>query len=211
VTIEFLPGDEPKSEDEALGAPDPHPRRWWGLAAVLTVAVAAWVVTRPSTTPSTSPSTTPSTSTASTSSRGVGRQNPAPRTDVECRHVPDCSVSTDVPAAVKALVRAYLPTGAVFRVRSVIAVGSLTLRNQLVARDIDATIDSVSVLIRVRRGGSRTQAIVPDPLGVGSLLLHGVNAGYVVRLQYLAPDTVPPVLGRLRAMIHDPRLTTLSA
>jgi hypothetical protein len=34
-----------------------------------------------------------------------------------------------------------------------------------------------------------------------------VNAGFVVRLQYLAPETVPPVLSRLRALISDPRLT----
>lgn len=121
--------------------------------------------------------------------------------------MPDCSVRTDVPAAIGRLVRAYLPAGVQVRVRTVVAVGSLTLRNELVARDIDATGNSVSVLVRVRRGGPGRAPIVPDPLGVGSLLLHGVNAGYVVRLQYLAPETVPPMLDRLRALIRDPRLT----
>ena len=62
------------------------------------------------------------------------------------------------------------------------------------------------MLIRVQRGGSGTDAIAPDPPGVGSLLLHRLNSGYLVRLQYLAPDTVPPMLDRLRALIRDPRL-----
>ena len=104
--------------------------------------------------------------------------------------------------------RAYLPPGVRLRVHTVFAVSSVTHENRFVERDIDAFVDSVTVLIRVQRGGSGTQAIAPDPLGVGSLLLHQLNSGFVVRLQYLAPDTVPPMVGRLQALIRDPRLTS---
>lgn len=89
-----------------------------------------------------------------------------------------------------------------------VAASSFAEKILFVARDIDAHVDSVTVLIRVRRGGSGTRAIAPDPLGVGSLLLHHVNSGLVVRLQYLAPDGVPPIVGRLRALIRDPRLVS---
>jgi hypothetical protein len=107
------------------------------------------------------------------------------------------------------LARAYLPPRVQLRVRTVVTANSLNpQQNLLVARDIDAHVDSVTVLIRVRRGGSGTQDVAPDPLGVDSLLLHGVNSGFVVRLQYLAPDNVPPMADRLRALIHDPRLTS---
>ncbi|HZC73804.1 MAG TPA: hypothetical protein VE442_24150 [Jatrophihabitans sp.] len=112
--------------------------------------------------------------------------------------------------AIARLARAYLPPGARLRVRTVVAASSFAEKTLFLARDIDAHADSVTVLIRVRRGGSGTQAITPDPLGVGSLLLHEVNSGFVVRLQYLAPDTVPPMIGRLRALIRDPRLTSIS-
>jgi hypothetical protein len=194
MTIEFLPSDPPDDGPDELPADAGRSRRglWWLVAALLVVAATAWAVTRP---------------TSSHRAAAAPTRTVAPRPDPECRNVPDCSVRTDVPAAVGELVRDYLPAGVHVRVHTVITVGSLTLRNQLVARDIDASVNSVSVLIRVRRGGSRTHAIVPDPLGVGSLLLHGVNRGYVVRLQYLAPETVPPMLDRLRALLRDPRLT----
>jgi hypothetical protein len=94
------------------------------------------------------------------------------------------------------------------RVHTVVAVSSLTQENLLVRRDIAAAVDSVTVLIRVQRGGSAKRAITPDPLGMGSLLIHAVNSGYVIRLQYLAPETVPPMLDRLQALIRDPRLTS---
>jgi hypothetical protein len=115
-------------------------------------------------------------------------------------------VHTGVPRAINRLVRAYLPAGVRLRVRTV--VSSLTRADLFVERDIDAFVDSATVLIRVRHGGSGTQEIAPDPPGVGSLLLHHVNSGFVVRLQYLAPDTVPPMLDRLQALIRDPRLAS---
>ena len=56
-------------------------------------------------------------------------------------------------------------------------------------------------------GAPTEREIVPDPPGVGSLLLHATNRGFTVRVQYLAPSTVPPRTDRLRALLRDPRLT----
>lgn len=216
--VEFLPSDQPGHEpgDQAAdegqaadldvlevgrvgvwpGRPWSRQRVWWLVAALLAVGVTAWALTRP---PSPSPR------------RVVERAVPAtPRVAPACRKVPDCSVHAEVPAAINQLARAYLPAGVDLHVHTVVEVNSLTLGNLLVSRDIDATVDSVTVLIRVQRGGSGKHEIVPDPLGMGSLLLHGVNSGFVIRLQYLAPETVPPMVGRLQALIRDPRLTSSS-
>jgi hypothetical protein len=158
------------------------------------VIVLGWALTRPSVGPKPQPHPPQG-----------GRPavaNPAP----ECSTLPDCSVDTYVSAPLARLMRAYLPAGTRLRVRTVVEVDSLTHRDLLVARDVVAARGSVSVHIRVQRGGPATRAIVPDPLGVGSLLLHGVNSGFVVRLQYLAPDDVPPTVSNLQALIGDPRL-----
>lgn len=217
--VEFLPTDQPGHEPGDQAADDrqaadldvlevgrvavwpgrrwSHQRVWWLAAALLAVGVTALALTHPP--PSPSPR------------RVVERAVTAtPRVAPACRKLPDCSVRAEVPAAIDQLARAYLPAGVDLRVHTVVEVNSLTLGNLLVSRDIDATVDSVTVLIRVQRGGSGKHEIVPDPLGMGSLLLHGVNSGFVVRLQYLAPETVPPMVGRLQALIRDPRLTSSS-
>lgn len=191
MTVEFLPGDEP--EEQPGSSRGTRPRiRWW-LVGALVVGVAAWAVSRPSSLP-----------------RPVDT-SPAPVStvaDPACRGVPDCAVHNDVPAAVSRLARSYLPPGMHLRVHTVVSVSSLTQEELLVERDIDASGGSVTVLIRVQRGGSGAQEIAPDPLGVGSVLLHQVNSGFLVRLQYLAPETVPPMLDRLQAFIHHPGLVT---
>jgi hypothetical protein len=177
VSVEFLSTDEPTTESE----PARHRHGWWLVAALLAIALATWALTRPA----------------------------APRSanaDAACRGVPDCAVHTVVPSAINRAVRAYLSPGAQLRVRTVTGENPLTQQHLLVERDITVGADSVTVVIRMQRGGSTTRAIVPDPPGVGSLLLHDVNSGFVVRLQYLAPETVPPVLDRLRALMRDPRL-----
>jgi hypothetical protein len=201
MSVEFLsseaPGDAP---EELLEASERS--RWpgWWVLVVVVAGVMVWALTRPSQPPSQPPSP-----------RHLDR--PAPTVsalaDPTCRGVPDCAVRVGVPPAIVPLARAYLPPRVQLRVRTVVTANSLNpQQNLLVARDIDAHVDSVTVLIRVRRGGSGTQDVAPDPLGVDSLLLHGVNSGFVVRLQYLAPDNVPPMADRLRALIHDPRLTS---
>jgi hypothetical protein len=198
MSVEFLsdsePGDAPEEQLEM-----PKRSRWRGgwVLAVLVAGGTVWALTVPSQAPSPRHPAAP-TPTASTLA------------DRACRGLSSCAVRAGASPAIARLARAYLPPGARLRVRTVVAASSFAEKTLFLARDIDAHADSVTVLIRVRRGGSGTQAITPDPLGVGSLLLHEVNSGFVVRLQYLAPDTVPPMIGRLRALIRDPRLTSIS-
>ena len=177
--------------DEDLDAPERSSRRPGWLVGALIVALAIWALSRPSGTPP---------------PRHVARPAPVASTAAPaCPPPGQCAVRVRVPAAVARLARIYLPSGMRLRVRTVIAAGA-QLRPTLLTRDIEARVDSVTVLVRVQRGGSGTDEIAPDPLGVGSLLLHQANAGYLVRLQYLAPDTVPPMLDRLQALIRDPGL-----
>jgi hypothetical protein len=176
----------------------PARSRWWGALIVATViaAVTVWALTRHSDAPSPRHLLARPTPTASAV------------VDPACQGLAGCSVRVGVPPTIARLARVYLPAGAHLQVRTAVAPGSLPEETVFVGREIDAQIDSVTVLIRVQRGGSGTQAIAPDPLGVGSLVLHRTIAGFVVRLQYLAPETVPPMLARLRALIRDPRLTS---
>lgn len=197
MSIEFLPGDEPGGRPgEERGAP-PVRRGWWLVAAVVAAAAIVWGVTRPSAQPHRA---------AAPSATATVRPDPA------CRAVPDCFVRSGITPEIAALARAYLPRGMRLKVRTVVSVDSLSHRNLLVARDIDGDVDSVTVLIRLQRAGSAGSArreIAPDPPGLGSILISHVNSGFVVRLQYLAPETVPPTLGRLRELIRDPRLASI--
>ena len=196
MPVEFLPGDEPVADGAGESLSEPRRRRWWLLAtAFFAAGVVAYAVTRPAGQPA---APRPSAST-STSPHVIAV---AP----ECRRVPDCSVRLGVRGPLAREVRSYLPDGAQLHIRTVIEVDSLTHRDLLVARDVDAQLGSVTVRIRVQRGGPQRRSIVPDPLGVGSLLLHRINSGFVVRLQYLAPDDVPPDVTRLLALMSDPRL-----
>ncbi len=196
MTIEFLPSDDVPERTDDL-TPPPR-RRWrWALVAVAAVGVGAvWVATRPS------------------ADRPVARPiqhvptvAPAPaRVVAACRGVPDCATRDDVPTELNAVVRQYLPTASAIRVHSYFAINTLTGGSLLVQRDIDASAGSVSVLISVRRAGDGAREIVDPPPGVGSLVLHRVSSGFVVLLQYLAPETVPPTLSNLRLLARDPRL-----
>lgn len=205
MTVEFLPGDEPELDAASAARPPTagasrtaRGRRWWLIGALAVSAAVLWTLTRPSL--ETRPHT-PHRAAHSSASSAL----PVP----ECRGVPDCSARTGVPVAIARLARKYLPAGAHLHVRTVIKVNSLTYADVLVARDVDVTLDSATVQIQVAVGGPRRQAIVPDPPGVGSLLLHGINSGYVVRLQYLAPETVAPQVSRLHALLSDPRLAAV--
>ena len=130
----------------------------------------------------------------------------------QCHVVSDCSVDTAVPGAAAVAIEKALGSQPLsgITVRTITQTNSLTLNEQLVRRDFRVTTHgSVTLLIRVQRGGPKHTAIGPDPLGIDSLLLSGNASGYTVRLQYLAPETMPPALGRLRALLHDPRLESL--
>jgi hypothetical protein len=200
VNVEFLPeADDPKRADDVAA---PHrPNMWrWPLLAVAALALGAvWVATRPAADRPPAKVTQHLTSVS-----------PAPdRVVAACHGVPDCAVRADVPQALDAVVRHYLPTTSTIRVHSYLAVNTLTGGTLLVQRDIDARAGSVSVLISVRRAGNGAREIVDAPLGTGSLVLRRESSGFVVLLQYLAPETVPPTLSQLRLLARDPRLESL--
>src|SRR6478609_2114690 len=146
MSIEFLPSDEPGDEPDEQWEESGRSRRrvWWLVAALLVAGATAWAVNRPSLPPR-PVAAPPATAT--------------PRVDPACRKVPDCAVRADIPAAIDRLARAYLPAGVRLRGHTVVAVSSLTQENLLVRRDIDAAVNSVTVRIRVQRGGSGKQEI----------------------------------------------------
>jgi hypothetical protein len=196
VGFEFPPlGESADAPEEQLETPR-HSRwlsGWWLLVALLIVAGLVGALTRPGPSPE-------------------RRSAPAPTVSEDlqpaCPGVARRVVRAAVPPSITRLARADLPPGARLRVRTVFAAGPAARPHTIVERDIDASVDSVTVLIRVQRCGPGTQQLAPDPAGVGSLLLHQHNSGFVVRLQYLAPETVPPMLARLQALMGDPRLVS---
>lgn len=195
MSVEFLSGDGPEAQPTR-----PSPRRGRVaavLAALLLAGTVAVVVTRPE--GGADPTPAPTTALSVPSPVPV-LPRPSPVAD-PCRRVPRCVVDATVTSSLRQLARSYLPPGVRLVVRTVRSGRSL------VTRDVEALVDSVRIVVRVQRGGPATREIVPDPPGVGSLLLHADNAGFTVRLQYLAPSTVPPESGRLRALMRDARLT----
>lgn len=197
MAVEFLPAEDvPDGTDEPPRARRP---RWWlPLGAALVIAAGtAWALTRPhSGTPA--PVSTPPPAPAQVA-------KPVP----ECRGVPDCAVRQRVPNKLADAVRQALPGTRSVRVHSFVALNSMTGGSLLVRRDIEVTAGSVSLVIRVQRGGNGVRELVHAPPGVGSLLLHTDASGYTVRLQYLAPETVPPMIVLLRQLTRDPRLESL--
>jgi hypothetical protein len=189
MTIEFLPSDE--APEQLPGPPATPSRRWWWLvAAAVVVAAAAYLLTRPA----------------------APRNPPPPRSGpvAGCRGVPNCAVRDRVPAKIARLALAELPPGARLRVRSVVSVDSITHEELLVARTVTATTEWITVTIQISRGSDILRQPVLNPLNFRSVSLHGVNSGFVVRLRYVAPASLPPRLAELQALIHDPRLSTSS-
>jgi hypothetical protein len=196
MSIEFLADEVP----ERTVAPH-RPNRWrWPLLAVAALALGAvWVATRPA-----------ADRAPTRVTQHLASITPVPhRVLTACHGVPDCAVRVDIPKALDAVVRQYLPTTAAIHVHSYLAINTLTGGNLLVQRDIDAMAGSVSVLISVRRAGTTARQIVDAPLGVGSLVVRRESSGFIVLLQYLAPETMPPALSRLRLLARDPRLESL--
>lgn len=115
---------------------------------------------------------------------------------------------SDVPPGIAALVRRHLSPDAVLHVRTYLVAGSRNQPTRLVERDLDAYFRSATVVIRVDRSSDVTSPLTPDPPGIGSLLLHRSNGGFQVRLQYLAPETVPPTVTDLLTVMTAPQLTS---
>jgi hypothetical protein len=130
----------------------------------------------------------------------------------KCHGAPFCASTPQIPPPLQAAIRHYLPDTNALDVRSYFAHSLTTGASYLAERDIRANAGSVSVLILVRRDygdPSAPHEIIDAPLGTGSLVVHGEPVGFVVDLQYLAPETVPPTLSRLRMLIRDPRLESV--
>ena len=187
MTVEFLPSDD---APEQLSGPPAAPRRrwWWLLGAVVAVAALGYTLTRPST-------SHPSTQLTY-------------RAVAACRGVPDCAVRHRVPPQIIRLARADLPPGARVTVRSVVSVHSITHEELLVARTITASTDWVTIRIFINRSGDRDRPLAVGPFGFRSVSLQHVNSGFTVRLDYLAPESLPPRLDRLKALIRDPRIAS---
>ena len=194
VMVEFLPPSPDERGDEQPGERrGRRGRRWFVVVAVaVAVATTVWAAHR-----SGAPHPAVAPPPAAT-----------PRSDPACNRVPNCSVRVGVAAPVARLARRYLPAGAQLHGKTVVAIDAMTHEELLIERDLTAVAGSVTVLVRIARGGSTTRAITTAPPGVGSVLLHEMNNGYLVRLQYLAPETVPPKLALLQAFIRDTRLPT---
>lgn len=187
MSVEFLPSDDAPEHVPAPAAHVPGRRWWWLLGVALLVGALAYAVNRP----------------------GSPHPQPAPHAVAACRGVPDCAVRDRVPASIARLARAYLPPGAQLHVRSVVAVESITHEELLVARDITATTEWVTITIQVRRSGAAHRTPEPAlPFDFKALSLQQVNSGFVVHLDYLAPTAYPPRTAALRAFIRDPRLAT---
>ena len=135
------------------------------------------------------------------------RPSPVPVRD-PCQGIDGCVTRTAVLPAIAALARRHLSPDVALHVRTFLVIGSGTRPSRLVERDLDAYSRSATVVIRVDHGSAATSPLTPDPPGFGSLLLHRTNLGFDVRLQYLAPETVPPMMTDLIALMRDPKLTS---
>lgn len=186
-------------------------RRWLVLVVVVAAGVTVLVVRLSS-------SHTRSAASASASARpsAVVPTTLQPSTDPPstepprnpCAGIAHCVERSTVPARIAALARARLAPDVVLHVQTFVVAGSGTRPTRLIERDLDATFRSATVAVRVDRGADVTSPLTPDPPGVGSLLLHRRNAGFDVRLQYLAPETVPPMLTDLLTLMTAPQLTS---
>ena len=200
--VEFI------DESAAAGPGDPPRRRrlWWLVAAVLIVAAAGgWALTRPSQPQPPRQLTLPSDHPLGTAPASDPR---AP----SCHSAPFCSASLDIPTGVRAAVLRYLPATTTLRVQSYIGRSLSTGGRYLSDRDIEARSGSVSVLISLRRETGAAPPATPTVAagdGVGSIVVRHDTGVYLVVLQYLAPETVPPTLSGLRMLARDMRLEAL--
>jgi hypothetical protein len=205
-------------DDAPDGTHDPPPRRgrsWWLLGVAVLGAVAlSWALTRPVEPASRKPQAAPSATSSSGESASRKPQAAPSATsssgESTCRGAPACTRTSRIPQPLRRVIDRYLPQAASIEVRSYLAQRAGV--SYLAEREIDVVIGSVSVLIAVRRDldtRRRPSAIVTAPPGVGSVLVHSEPEGFAVDLQYLAPETVPPTLSRLRMLARDPALEAL--
>ena len=196
-------GGAATTEDELLdlGGRPRRGGRWWWLGVVLLAAGATvWVATRPA---------PPDRHAAARTTAPTAPATAAVRHTSPCDGIAHCEVRLVVPLALEALAHKRLAPDVGLRGSTVLVVGAPHRPGRLVFRELVAYFHSATVIVRVDHSPQVTTPLAPDPPGVGSILLHRANAGFQVRLQYLAPETVPPRLADLVAFMQDPLLTTV--
>jgi hypothetical protein len=212
--VQFLPEEGADgTEDPDLPQPPQRIRPWWIVAAlVLVVGATVWTLTRPSDHTAPKPQAAPTTQQSHLPISGPIGTSPTDRAVTACHGAPFCAASVIVPSDLRRVIRHYLPQIKSLTVRSYVG-RTLTGGNSYLAdRDINALAGSVSVLISLHRNYTPTSApsaIVTAPAGVGSVVVHSMTPGFTIDLQYLAPETVPPALSKLRMLTLDPRLESL--
>ena len=110
-------------------------------------------------------------------------------------------------------VRAHLPTARLSAVTT-------SVRSEhgsqlgLAERVVEAHIDSVEILVRIRPDvhpePAPTAGISSTPPGLGSAFFRFTNAAYVVDVQWTGTDATPPPVDNLAALADDPRLEAVS-
>ena len=184
------------------------------LVGALLVGGIAWAVTRhsgsghPAAAPSTSPSPSPSIFTVL-----PGRLTEAPPVSVKCDPASGCQVSRADLGEIEAAVLAHLPQARLSQVSTTVRSDHGTAIG-LAERILDAHIDSVDVLLRIRPyqhpEPAPTVGITPTPPGLGSAFFRFTTAAFVVDVQWTGTDANPPPVANLEALADDPRLEALN-
>jgi hypothetical protein len=139
-------------------------------------------------------------------------QSPSSARPDPCHGVRFCTGEFLVPADVIAAVRKRLPQAqSVLAVSYVGRIGT-TGAFYLIERHIEVLAGSVQVLIVLHRDFGTP--VAPSPIvtagaGTGSALIHADPPGYVVDLQYLAPEYLPPNAAQLKLLARDSDLESL--
>jgi len=204
--IEFVAGSV--DETPVQPAPARGPRVWRVLlvAAVLAGGV-AWAVTRHSSMPSVAAVKATPTPTFSITDE-------APQVSFSCSEsASTCPVSRVDVATVEAAFTQYLPTARLSSIDTTLHTDHGTAL-AIAERILDAHIDSVDVLLRIRPylhpEPAPTAGITPTPPGLGSAFFRFTTAAFVVDIQWTGTDATPPPVDALQALADDPRLESLS-
>jgi len=202
------PGDIEFVSDGTGAVMPPPPRpRFWQVLLVVAVAAAGigWAVTRHSGGQPVAAST--STHISLPPIRNI------PELTINCDPASGCHMSQADIAAIRAAVAAQLPNARLSEVSTTVRPNHGTGIG-LAERILDAHIDSVDLLLRIRPylhpEPAPTAGITPTPPGLGSAFFRFTTAAFVVDVQWTGTDSTPPPVDKLQALADDPRLESLS-
>jgi hypothetical protein len=136
-----------------------------------------------------------------------------PSITITCDAATGCHTSVADIVDIKAALASHLPTAALSALTTTVEAdhGSSV---GIAQRIIDAHIDSVDVLLRIRPylhpEPVPTEGITPTPPGLGSAFFRFTTAAFVVDVQWTGTDATPPPVADLQALADDPRLEALN-